>query len=94
MNELKEVIEFNQSHFTKIILQILGLSIAVLLSIVAWYLNSINGNIKELSNSISSVNTTTVLLNAKIEQIDSIQKLQHADYKELKGRIADLEKNR
>lgn len=84
--------EFNQSHFTKVVLQAFGLSIAVLLGIMSWYLNAINGNIKDLSSSVTSVSTTTALITARIDNIDRSFKDQSIDFKVIKEKVNSLEK--
>ena len=84
--------EFNQSHFTKIILQAFGLSIAVLLGIMSWYLNAINTNIKDLSNSVTSVSTTIALITARIDNLDRSSKDQSIDFKVIKEKVNSLEK--
>lgn len=84
--------DFNQSHFTKVVLQAFGLSIAVLLGIMSWYLNAINTNIKDLSNSVASVSTTTALITARIDNLDRGFKDQSIDFKVIKEKVSSLEK--
>lgn len=85
-------VAFNQSHFTKVVLQALGLAIAGLLGIMSWYLNAININIKELSSSVTSVSTTTALITARIDNLDRGFKDQIVDFKAIRAQINAIEK--
>lgn len=84
--------DFNQSHYSAILTNIIKVGVGVATFAIIGYLNSINTSIHKLTEGLIEVSTASQMIALKIDHIDVNQTQQDNDLKAIKAHVIIIDK--